>query len=154
MANLRVRVYFKECYTDNTQYYYLNPTWTKRELMENIKNSVSRDFNVEVDNFEIVEAGQMITDGDNALMPSEEAPSIEINNVQLYQIWGRELKVSLYIRRKNPEDSTDYTCVICRSGRGTNHYGCSHNICNTCVNSCINANINRCSICRQNRRRD
>ena len=151
-----IPVYFKEVYTTKVMYYNLDHNWTKSQFMTYIRPLIARDFNINIDNFEIVETGQELRNDDNQLLPSEEAPGIEINNVKLREIWGDSLNVSFYVRKKNDTNVNtssslpDYTCVICMNEGGTNYYGCTHNICNICVNSCINANINRCSICRQN----
>ena len=85
-----VLVYFKKAWTENTKKYYVYPDWTLNQFRDALKPMIANDFQLEPDLFELVLVGQDLNE--NGLVIDQ---SIEI---KLYQLWGRELAISFYVR--------------------------------------------------------
>ena len=83
-----ISTYFKEAWTSNTKYYLINPIWNQEQLYDYLKPLILSHFNIA--NFEIIEMGQAL---------DENAPSINLGDTLLEQIYGTNLQVSFYIRR-------------------------------------------------------
>lgn len=167
------RLSFKQVFTCNDKSYYVDPSWTVAEFINNIKYKVKRDFNF--DNFEIVESGQPTNNN-----VAEDAPALIINdNTLLRTYFGNNLEVSFYIRpiinlidlpevlnRNNntvismitgnpstisnptsPNNEHGINCAICMvNPRSVLFRPCNH--LSTCAVCAYHQSMQRCPICR------
>jgi hypothetical protein len=153
-------VYFKEVWTSNTTQLCIDLNWTFKTFLENINDSISRQFNIEPNNFEVIKIGQPGV--------SEEGTAITSCDIKLKRVFNNSSNIAFYIRRKNfdysrirlglPEEDEeasilDTRCVVCLDTNTTTYFGCIHTICSVCIQGCLNVNHNRCPLCRQNLRR-
>ena len=174
LSLMATQVIFKEVWTNHTRIFNVNPYWTVTQFLDSMRPLIKNEFNI--NNFEIVEAGQYIPG-----IPSEEAPSLIASDIIIRNKWGPKLSVSFYIRRKNYNYlqlrelsirqniigygetnistnpilmnlETIEECPICLENiqfiNNRNNFGCSHNICNECYINCQVRNYTSCPICR------
>jgi len=147
MTFLSVPVNFKEVWSTNVRQIYINPHWTVRQFMDTVRPIIRTMFSLQNYGFEIIEAGQ--NDG-------ELARGLQVSDTQLKQLWGQNLNVSFYIRRKNflypqmqEQNIVETDCPVCLENTLlSNWYQCSHQICRQCHNRCIQINFNICPVCR------
>jgi hypothetical protein len=86
---------FKEVWSDNIKNYQVDPLWTTRQLMENIRTQVEIDFGTS--NFELVVSGQNV-----AIPEMAQALPINDNIILKNDILGREMRIiTIYIRKLN-----------------------------------------------------
>ena len=140
-------IYLKQIFTDRTIIYSIPVNDSMATIIKNLKLWIMRDF--QLDNVEIVEAGQNVPQGQRA----ENAPAlISDESMTFEQKYGNILyQIAFYIRPIETE-TIDYTCVICHSENvnieTTCYYGCSHYICSICVSESNANGLLRCPICR------
>lgn len=154
MSLLSIPVEFKEVYTSNSRNLHCNPNWTTRHFIEIIKPELCREFNIHKDNLEIVEAGQSVP----GLRPEEVTLPLSFDNtVKIKDKWGPKLEVAFYVRRKNypyfqlNPTSSNSECPICLENMTLySRNGCSHCICDKCIQRCLTVNYTMCPFCRQN----
>jgi hypothetical protein len=147
MLLLSVLVNFKEVWSNNTRQIYVNPHWTVRQFISTVKPIIEEVFRLQNYRFEIIEAGQ--NDGELAL-------GLQNSDIPLKQLWGKNLNVSFYIRRKNypypqlqEQNIIENDCPVCLFNTlVTRHYQCSHQICRQCYLRCNQNNYTVCPICR------
>ena len=85
----------KEIFTDNTRKYVIYKEWTTKQLLDNLYPLLSAEFNIEIENIEIVASL-------NAAAGSEQALAIEPSDITVMDLWGNSLMyVAFYVRRKN-----------------------------------------------------
>ena len=163
LSILSVPVTFKEVYGSNSRSFHVNPNWTMTQFIDSVKPHICREFNVQEDNLEIVEAGQSAPG-----IRDEAAPALtQDSTIKMKHKWGTKLKVAFYIRRKDylyPEANLNlirqpstspvtYTiddCPVCfESVALTSRHTCSHTICDICHQHCLSVNYTICPICRQ-----
>ena len=153
-------VYFKEVWSSNTTQLCIDLNWSIKTFLENINVSISRHFNIEPNNFEVVKIDQPGV--------SEEGTALTSCDIKLKRVFNNSSNIAFYIRRKNfdysrirlglPEEDEeasilDTRCVVCSDTNTTTYFGCIHTICSVCIQGCLNVNHNRCPVCRQNLRR-
>ncbi len=158
MSLLSIPVSFKEVYTSNVHNFDIDPNWTITQFIQTVGPVMCREFNIDEDNLEIIEAGY--TPGTR----SEAAPALrEEDTIKIKDKWGTKLNVSFYIRRKDylhPElnliahnpttESFTGDCPVCLETLTlTSRHTCSHRICNSCHRQCLSNNYTICPICRQ-----
>lgn len=153
---------FKEVFTNKTLNINVNPFVTVGQFLTNVIPIISRRFEMNEDEIEIVEAGQSMQ-----AHTDEFAPALVSSTRKLTDLWGRNLKyVSFYVRNKNTQypqierirkimtltsEIVQYTgeCPICLdSSQLSRRYDCLHGICTTCFSMCRTASISTCSLCR------
>lgn len=140
-------IYLKQIFTDRTIIYSIQANDSMATIIENLKIWIMRDF--QLDNVEIVEAGQNVDQGQRA----EDAPAlISDESTTFAQKYGNILyQVAFYIRPIET-DTIDCNCVLCYPENvnieTTCYYGCTHYICSICVNQSRANNLLRCPICR------
>ena len=86
-----VLVYFKEAWTENSVEYLVYPSWTLNQFRDTLKPLIAMDFNLEPGSFDIVNAGQQLSENGQPIGQS--------NEIKLHHLWGQHLEVSFYIRR-------------------------------------------------------
>ena len=148
-------VYFKEVWTSNTTQLCVDLNWSIKTFLENINDFISRQFNIEPNNIEVVKIGQPGI--------SEEGTAITSCDIKLKHAFNNSSNIAFYIRRKNYDYSRlrleltveveECLCVVCSDTNTSTYFGCIHTICTTCIQGCLNVNHNRCPVCRQNLRR-
>jgi hypothetical protein len=144
-----IQVPFKEVFTNIKFNYGLQLRWTISEMLAFVIPKIIEDFNIREEDLEIVANNQY-----EECVPVELMGELteEQGNKILEEIYGKNLLVAFYVRRKN----TNYNhfiseCVVCLNNRiTTNVFGCFHQLCRICYNGCRNIGHNRCPICRQN----
>lgn len=147
-----IQVPFKEVFTCNKVNYGLQPRWTINEMLAYVLPKITEDFNIRQEEIEIVSNNQY-----EECVPVELLSSIteEIGNRTLEELYGRDLLVAFYVRRRNinyiDNNNLISECVVCLYNRiTTNVFGCSHRLCRICATGCRNIGHNRCPVCRQN----
>ena len=164
LSILSVPVTFKEVYSSNTRSFHVNPNWTMTQFIDSVKPHICREFNVQEDNLEIVEAGQYSP----GIRPEAAAPLTQNTTIKMKHKWGRKLNVAFYIRRKDylyPEMNLNVIrqvstspvappviddCPVClETVSVTSRHTCSHTICDRCHQHCLSVNYTICPICRQ-----
>ena len=152
-------IYFKEVWTSNTIMLCIDLNWSITTFLQNINASISRQFNIEPNNIEVIKTGH--------LGISEDGPAITSCNIKLKHVFNNSSNIAFYIRRKNYDyshirlglpqelgnDELATICVVCSVTTTSTYFGCIHTICDECVQGCLNVNHNRCPVCRQNLRR-
>ena len=157
-VTILANVYFKEVWTSNTTQLCIDLNWSIRLFLENINDTISRQFNIEPNGFEVVKIGQPGV--------SEEGTAMTSCDIKLKHVFNNSLNIAFYIRRKNYDYSRlrlgltpeveveeDTNCVVCSDTNTSTYFGCIHTICATCIQGCLTVNHNRCPVCRQNLRR-
>jgi len=94
MSLTGISVAFKEVFTNDVRWYPLKPSWSVRQMVETLRPHLARDFNT--NEFDIVETGQ-----DLPGIPAEAGQPLELSNITLKNKWGKDLRISFYIRRRN-----------------------------------------------------
>jgi len=85
----------KEIFTSNTRKYVIYKEWTTKQLLDNLYPLLSAEFNIEIENIEIVASI-------HAAAGSEKAPAIEPSDNTVIDLWGEKLMyVAFYVRHKN-----------------------------------------------------
>jgi len=126
MSLLSKSVSIKHLQTNKTIVFNMNPNWT----ISQIKPHISKVFKISVDNLELI------------------APKVQDSNAVLKNIWGPNLNVILYIKRKSTSYSLD-ECPICYETKQiSQNYTCSHKLCDSCYHDCIMCNHISCPVCR------
>ena len=74
LSLMATQVIFKEVWTNHTRIFNVNPYWTVTQFLDSMRPLIKNEFNI--NNFEIVEAGQYIPG-----IPSEEAPSLVASDI-------------------------------------------------------------------------
>jgi len=169
MLGLRSQpVNFKEVFTNKKLQFHINPFINVNQLINNLRPVLARQFGINENEVEIIEAGQY----DSEFLP-EEAPALVPSDTKLCHKWGEKLQnLAFYVRRRNylyPEFEANrrqreinripiintspvvFTgdCPIClESSLLTRRYTCSHGICSECYSSCQSASFMVCSLCR------
>lgn len=156
MSLLSIPVEFKEVYTANSRNLHCNPNWTTTQLIEIIKPELCREFNIDKDNLEIVEARHSV---EGLRLEEVTLPLSFDNTVKIKDKWGPKLDVAFYVRRKNYpyfEVNSGPTvlngdCPVCLENVALySRHGCSHCICDRCIQKCLTVNYTMCPVCRQN----
>ena len=160
---LSVPVTFKEVYSSNTRSFDVNPDWTMTQFIDSVKPHICREFNVQEDNLEIVEAGQYSP----GTRPEAAAPLTQNLTITMKHKWGPKLNVAFYIRRKDysyPETNINLirqpvtspvtyvinNCPVCLENVYVSYrHTCYHFICDRCHINCLSSNYTICPICRQ-----
>jgi hypothetical protein len=163
MIGLRSRqISFKEVFTTRVINVHVNPFHTITQFIQTTRPLLAREFGINENEIEIVQAGQYINGN-----PPESAPALVPESRRLCDIWGSELAfVAFYIRRKNfvypqierhireresnnNQISYEGECPICLETTSvTRRYDCNHGVCATCYCRCQEASITVCSLCR------
>jgi len=145
-------VNFKEVFTVKTLQFKVNPNLNVVQFINNIRPVLAIHFDINLDDIEIVEAGQYT----DKYLP-EGAPELIPSNKIIKEIWGEKLqKGTFYVRRKTkvyPQLENFKTfiedCPIClESSLVAIRYSCSHGVCTECYTRCQSASIRCCSLCR------
>lgn len=145
-------VNFKEVFGTRILEIPINPSLNVTQFLENIKIILVSEFNINSDDIEIVETGQTTFMGQ-----PEAAPKLTPSLIRISELWGENLQVSFYVRKKNNPYTgfrTNITrsnneCPIClESSILIRRYNCSHGICEICYERCQEVSINTCSLCR------
>lgn len=90
-------VEFKEVFTSKTLQLSINPSLTVKDFMNEVFPTLSRYFNIQEEELEIVVIGQY---RENTI--PEASPSLSGSTAKLSDIWGKTLKyLAFYVRRKN-----------------------------------------------------
>lgn len=90
-------VCFKEIFTTRTLQFHVNPHFTITQFIETIRPQLATQFNINVDELDIVESGHYEIDG-----PPESAPALVPSNIKLCQRYGENLRnLAFYVRRRN-----------------------------------------------------
>jgi hypothetical protein len=156
-----IPAYFKVVYTCNTRTYDVNPNWALSEFMEIMTEKIRRDFQIE--RFELADTNNNLHN-----VRSEEAPAIIPSNETLASKYGIDLRVAFYIRpiqqdnmyqnrpiqveQQNNAGLSTNDCIVCREQRNTFlYFGCSHTICQECIDGCNSVGHHTCPICRHAR---
>jgi hypothetical protein len=148
-----VNIYVKFAYTTVTANYNIPSSMLVCDMIYLLNDKILEDFGIEVNLYEIVEAGQMMPAG----IASEEAPAFILSPNTIAERFNGKTHISFYIRVHPIEVVIDSmeppTCMVCQESEPmlTNYFGCSHSICDACCSGCLEAGINRCAICRQTR---
>ena len=134
-------------------------------MVEQLNEKILRDFRIGHHLYELVEAGQDMPHG----IPAEEAPALIVSPLTIRNTFNNDNIIAFYIRMLPvTEDRMDRNdtlgtivapeietpcCMVCQESPPilTRYFGCSHYICDTCCVGCINADINRCALCRRQR---
>ena len=139
-------VYFKQVWTTNTHIIPVNPELTVTEFIELVKPMLSTQFNIDVDELEIIETGSIASETAHPLVSSVK---------KLRELWGDELKTAaFYVRRKNFEypqaehlrqrqiiETTD-NCPVCfECTTVTRRFNCIHRVCQECYVNCVSSEI-------------
>ncbi len=150
-------IYFKVVFTDNTRSYQVDPNWSLDDFWNIMKSRLIRDFRIEDEEFELVEAGQNVNNG-----LAEQGIAFDKNEpVRLCEKYGRNVNVSFYIRpiildqqqqiiqQQIIQQQIVQECCICYEQMPLIcPYQCIHMICSTCYAACRNNYINNCPMCR------
>ena len=138
---------FKIIFTSHTVQYNINKDYTVQEFINDIKQRISNDLQLNQNEFEIV-CDQRL---DHSTGPSEYEPPIDITNERIINKFGKNN--GFYIRPINNNinniNNNMSECPICFETVNTYcYYECTHLVCSICYECCINVNHYTCSICR------
>jgi hypothetical protein len=167
MSLTSIPINFKEVFTTNVRTLHINPNWTVTQFLETVRPIIEQEFNCEQQYFDIVPTGQ-----DAPGIPAEAGSPVDLPDVRIKHIWGNNLQIAFYIRRKNvvypqlqnlnrnlqsdPEvnpiiiqSAFLHECPVCfESSEMINRYSCSHQICTDCYYRCLNTHNTICPLCR------
>jgi len=152
-------VNFKEVFGTQIHECTVNPYWTVREFIENVRPILSELFGINQRDLEII-----VPEEDLQGMPAEMGPELTESDIVLANTWGRKLEyVSCYVRRKNyvyrqienlmrrQQENQDQAreCPVCYGEQElVTRYVCRHSICLSCYDMCCNAGHMTCPMCR------
>jgi len=167
MSLTSIPINFKEVFTTNVRTIHINPHWTVTQFIESVRPIIEQEYHLENDDFDIVPTGQ-----DSPGIPAEAGFPLQMSDISLRNMWGKELHVAFYIRRRNhiypqlqnlnanihvdPEINPIITnsaivndCPVClETVPLLNRYSCRHVICTDCYYRCLNREYNTCPLCR------
>jgi hypothetical protein len=167
LSLISIPVNFKEVFTTDIRQLHLNPNWTVAQMIETVRPIIEQEFNCEQQYFDIVATGQ-----DAPGIPAEAGFPLQKSNTKIKDMWGNELHIAFYIRRKNvvypqlqnlnrnlqsdpdvnpiiTQSAILHECPICyQLVPMINRYRCTHQICTECYYRCLNTNNNTCPLCR------
>ena len=151
---------FKIIFTSHTVQYNINKDYTVLEFINDIKQRISNDLQLNQNEFEIV-CDQRL---DHSTGPSENEPPIDITNECIINKFGKEngfyirpinninnnnINNSININNINNINNNISECPICLETVNTYcYYECTHLICSLCYEGCNRVNHYTCSICR------
>jgi len=165
-----VNIYVKIAYQTTNANYNLSRNIELSEMIRQLRENILRDFGRESSEYELVEAGQTMPLG----IPSEEAPAFVVEPLSIRHRFNNQNSIAFYIRLfpttnsslgsslgsalllLSLNDHSEPRCMVCQETPTmlttlTSYFGCSHRICDTCCDGCLQAGITRCAICRHPR---
>jgi hypothetical protein len=154
--NLPVHIYVKFAYQTTSATYILSRNLPLAQMVNKLRQNILRDFGTDPTQYELVEAGQTMPQG----IPSEEACAFVVEPTTIRRRFNDQNHIAFYIRLFPERVSSSLNtasnasrCMVCQETpiTLTTYFGCSHHICNTCCDGCIQAGITRCAICRHPR---
>ena len=87
----------KEVFTANTRQYVIYKEWTTGQLLDNLYPLLSADFNIAIENVEIVGSLHI----NNIAVGAEYDPAINPSDITVEELWGENLTyVAFYVRNK------------------------------------------------------
>jgi hypothetical protein len=167
MSLTSIPINFKEVFTTNVRTLHINPNWTVNQFLDTVRPILEQEFNFESGSFEIIPTGQ-----DAPGIPAEAGLAVPISDIRIRFIWGPQLNIAFYIRRKNvvypqlenlnrnlhldhdinpiiTHSVRTNECPIClEESEMINRYRCSHQICTDCYYRCLNTHNTTCPLCR------
>lgn len=142
-----IPITFKLVNTENVREYYISSDWTLEELYKNLRQVISSDFNINMNEIELID-----TDISYKRYPGvriENYPVLkESDQTYLRELWGPRMDfLGMYIRKRTMDVGECCVCLI-DNLQITTHHECVHKFCNNCYDNCLRHNIITCPICR------
>jgi hypothetical protein len=139
---------FKQIYDNKTIKLYIKNNITLSNLKQSINSDIKRIFNLELDDYDIIDANAPINNLYNEI---EHNLPINLDNNLLFTALYHNDSI-FYIK---PKHIIQYTsCNICYNFRNLHDFTilscCSQSICNTCITNLSHYTINQCPLCRNN----
>ena len=145
-----IPITFKEVYTCNTFTYPLSPEWTLAELYDNLLPQISRDFNINQNEIELIDScnSYIVFQG----LPVETYPALpKTNEPTLKDLWGVNMRyLAMYVRKRdNTIIREEGQCMVCLEVQTLEpYYHCGHRMCCQCYSTCLANNRRSCPMCR------
>ena len=172
---MSIHVTFTEVWTTHSKQIYVNPYWTVTQFLESVSPLIKHEFYT--NDFEIVETGQHIKGISSEEAPAVTNSEIQLRNRWGYNLDVsfyvrrtkydysklRQVTMNQHIdelaHRNTPINPmilhfpVTEECPICFETmqfiNNTNHFGCTHPICNRCYVHYTMLHYRNCPVCRK-----